>query len=181
MLPSCSPNTSLMVLAATLELSLVISSGSTSVATAGSSGPSSRTTVEGSAAREPLNKKLSSLVTLSTVARSSSVTLGLSLTLRGRSAPGRSRGTVASPKPTCASTLAALSLLSASIPLTASSSKNSRKIEPCGESTNWSASRVCASWSPPRAAGAAGAAVGKPAWIWAKIWLRSGNPPGNPP
>ena len=86
--------------------------------------------------RLPRSRKLSSFVTLSTVALSSAVTFGETRTCVGASDPGRNSGTRASPRPNRASTVAALSRLSASMPLTASSSRNSRKNEPSGDNTN---------------------------------------------
>mmetsp|Transcript_575 Transcript_575/g.2347 ORF Transcript_575/g.2347 Transcript_575/m.2347 type:complete len:205 (+) Transcript_575:118-732(+) len=146
-----------MARAATRELSRRASSGTISVATAGKSGEislnaraltredasaklKSRTSNWTSSLRLPRRRKFKSLVVLASVSLSAFVIFGDSGTKLGK--PGKNTGMLVFWSPNAVKSRMALSRLNASIPLTASSSKNSRKKEPSAERTNCSASRV---------------------------------------
>mmetsp|Transcript_17319 Transcript_17319/g.43481 ORF Transcript_17319/g.43481 Transcript_17319/m.43481 type:complete len:262 (+) Transcript_17319:2668-3453(+) len=123
--------------------------GSTSATMAGSSGPLLvRVCV-------PLDRKSTSLTTLSTSALSSSLIAGASAMVAVL-APGSSTGRRASPRPRRTASAAAWSRDSASTLLTTSSITNDLNHAPSGDSMNLSASRV---WPLPPAPAPAPAAA----------------------
>ena len=135
---SWSPNTSLMVLAATRELSLLMSSGSTSVATAGSSGPSSRTPWRDPRCGSP-STKLSSLVTLSggaVVVRNPGAEPDTAGAAQGGAGAPSRRLVQPAGHPRRVIPAQRVDALHRLV------EQKLAKMEPWGESTNWSASRV---------------------------------------